>query len=90
MPRSGTTLCEQILASHSDVHGADELTDIPIAAARLDTANYRGRGSVSKGPLRIDPQALRDEGARYLRQLMRHSFGRQFTTPPVPTGSVPL
>ena len=66
MPRSGTTLCEQILASHSDVHGADELTDIPIAAARLDPANYRGRGSVSEGPLRIDAQALRDEGARYL------------------------
>jgi tetratricopeptide (TPR) repeat protein len=29
MPRSGTTLCEQILASHSQVFGADELEDIP-------------------------------------------------------------
>jgi len=28
MPRSGTTLCEQILASHSQIHGADELSDI--------------------------------------------------------------
>jgi tetratricopeptide (TPR) repeat protein len=28
MPRSGTTLCEQILASHSRIHGAGELTDI--------------------------------------------------------------
>ena len=25
MPRSGTTLCEQILSSHSKVHGAGEL-----------------------------------------------------------------
>ncbi len=66
MPRSGTTLCEQILASHSDVHGADELIDIPIAAARLDPANYRARGSESKGPLRIDHQVLRNEAMRYL------------------------
>ncbi|MFM9843035.1 MAG: sulfotransferase [Dongiaceae bacterium] len=66
MPRSGTTLCEQILASHSDVHGADELMDISIAASRLDPANYRGGGSETKGPLRIDHQALHNEAARYL------------------------
>src|SRR5262249_55914379 len=29
MPRSGTTLVEQILASHPQVHGAGELPDIP-------------------------------------------------------------
>lgn len=29
MPRSGTTLIEQILASHNDVHGAGELTFFP-------------------------------------------------------------
>jgi tetratricopeptide (TPR) repeat protein len=28
MPRSGTTLCEQILASHSRIFGADELPDM--------------------------------------------------------------
>ncbi len=66
MPRSGTTLCEQILASHSDVHGADELMDVSIAAARLDPANYRGRGSESADLLRIDHQALRNESTRYL------------------------
>lgn len=27
MPRSGTTLTEQIIASHPDVHGAGELGD---------------------------------------------------------------
>ena len=30
MPRSGTTLAEQILASHSQVEGAGELTDLPL------------------------------------------------------------
>lgn len=30
MPRSGTTLVEQILASHPQIHGAGELMDLPI------------------------------------------------------------
>lgn len=33
MPRSGTTLVEQILASHSQVEGAGELSDIPQVLA---------------------------------------------------------
>ncbi len=35
MPRSGTTLVEQIIASHPQVFGADELTHIPTMAAGL-------------------------------------------------------
>jgi tetratricopeptide (TPR) repeat protein len=35
MPRSGTTLVEQILSSHSDVVGAGELDDVASIAARL-------------------------------------------------------
>jgi Flp pilus assembly protein TadD len=35
MPRSGTTLTEQILASHPKVFGAGELDHLPQAAARL-------------------------------------------------------
>ncbi len=35
MPRSGTTLVEQVLASHSEVHGAGELNDIARMVSRL-------------------------------------------------------
>lgn len=35
MPRSGTTLVEQIAASHSQVHGAGELRDIPTITQAL-------------------------------------------------------
>jgi hypothetical protein len=35
MPRSGTSLVEQIAASHSRVFGAGELMDIPLIRARL-------------------------------------------------------
>ena len=36
MPRSGTTLVEQILGSHPDVHGAGELGNMDVLAAGLD------------------------------------------------------
>lgn len=35
MPRSGTTLIEQVLASHQDVYGADELPHFADGVARL-------------------------------------------------------
>jgi Flp pilus assembly protein TadD len=38
MPRSGTTLCEQILASHSKVHGGGELESIRAVARLLPAA----------------------------------------------------
>jgi tetratricopeptide (TPR) repeat protein len=41
MPRSGTSLVEQIAASHSQVFGAGELTDIGELAARLRDASPR-------------------------------------------------
>ena len=37
LPRTGTTLVEQILSSHPDVYGADERPEIPALAASLNT-----------------------------------------------------
>jgi Flp pilus assembly protein TadD len=44
MMRSGTTLVEQILASHPQVHGAGELPDIEILISRLEVRD-EGRGT---------------------------------------------
>jgi tetratricopeptide (TPR) repeat protein len=41
LPRSGSTLIEQILASHSQVEGTTELSDIATLAARVGLANMR-------------------------------------------------
>jgi hypothetical protein len=38
MPRSGTTLCEQILASHPQLHGAGELSDLSDLAVTCANA----------------------------------------------------
>jgi hypothetical protein len=43
MPRSGTTLIEQILASHPDVHGAGELTDFSRLANQMLDAKGKPR-----------------------------------------------
>jgi tetratricopeptide (TPR) repeat protein len=50
MPRSGTTLVEQILASHPDVHGAGELQCLPDLVAGL--SNFPQ--AVRAGPQSLD------------------------------------
>lgn len=44
MPRAGSTLVEQILASHPAVEGTSELPDIPLLIQRLLAARWRDRG----------------------------------------------
>ncbi|RKE35761.1 TPR repeat protein [Paraburkholderia sp. BL23I1N1] len=60
MPRSGSTLIEQILASHPHVFGAGERTEFGEALV-----NCIGRDS--DDPLRIDIEALQGVGAAQLR-----------------------
>ena len=48
MPRSGTTLVEQIISSHHNVHGAGELTNLPDIIAPIAT-NHLNQG-VNKLP----------------------------------------
>jgi tetratricopeptide (TPR) repeat protein len=42
MPRAGSTLVEQILASHPAIEGTAELPDIPAIARRLDGRKQKG------------------------------------------------
>lgn len=67
LPRSGSTLIEQILASHSQVEGTMELPDIPRIARELA---LRGR-SDEKSPYpdclaTLEPDELRLLGEQYL------------------------
>ena len=71
MPRAGSTLLEQILASHSAVEGTMELPDI-ISMARDLAAQAQARGSVSSPypALLADLTAAecRELGERYIAQ----------------------
>ncbi len=61
MPRSGTTLVEQILASHPQVYGAGELGDFETAVARI--------GGPGGPPADVGGAELRQIGERYLERV---------------------
>ena len=60
MPRAGSTLVEQILASHSMVEGTSELPDMPAIAKSI--AGY------PTGALELDEAGRRGLGEEYLRR----------------------
>ena len=71
MPRSGTTLCEQILASHSQVFGADELPDIGriAAALRSQFAKQTGHASNEAYATHLTADIVRSIAERHLGRL---------------------
>lgn len=70
MPRSGTTLTEQILASHPDVYGAGELSLVP-RITRLMPAVI-GRRVVYPAAMRfMQPENMESAGRYYLERLAR-------------------
>lgn len=81
MPRSGTTLVEQILASHSQVEGAGELPDLPMVLA--EESRFRGKPF----PAWVAEMAPRDWkrlGDRYLERTAYWRNRRPFFTDKLP------
>ena len=67
LPRAGSTLLEQILASHSLVEGTMELPDIPQIARELAAGNGRGdEGTFFQAVATLTSAELRTLGERYL------------------------
>lgn len=69
MPRAGSTLIEQILASHPAVEGTMELPDIPALARRLGARKLRSQDSAYPECLaELEPAELRALGEEYLER----------------------
>ncbi len=68
MPRSGTTLVEQILSSHPLVHGAGELVDFDKATGSVMGAGSRP-GKYRQSIPALDTHTLRRLGENYLARL---------------------
>jgi len=79
MPRSGTTLTEQIIASHPEVHGAGELPDLTAIAKRLIAGT-----TYPDNMLLLDPARLTDWGAEYVAGLQRRAPDNQRITDKMP------
>lgn len=78
MPRSGTSLTEQILASHSAVHAAGELETV------RQLAWYAVGGRFPGGLEKLDPPAWRLLGQRYLDSVAAGADGRRFVVDKMP------
>ena len=73
MPRSGTTLVEQIICSHSEVMGAGELA----------FASQFG-SQIALGQCQADEAALLDFRVKYLAALKKRSGGSRYVTDKMP------
>ena len=82
MPRSGTTLIEQILASHPAVHGGGELGDFSRLTAALPGA---GRGfRYPEDILALTADARRGLGEAYMQALRARAPGAERITDKMP------
>ena len=80
LPRSGSTLVEQILASHSQVEGTQELPDIITLARRLGgRARKASEGRYPEALAELTAADLRALGEEYLARAAPHrKLGRPF------------
>ncbi len=83
MPRSGTTLVEQILSTHSDVYGAGELGDM-VWLVR----GYRGDDypldKIRREAINFLPDDLADMADRYRSHLDKVSAGERYVVDKLP------
>ncbi|MBF0621594.1 MAG: sulfotransferase [Magnetococcales bacterium] len=70
MPRSGTSLVEQILASHDDAYGAGELRDIRQMVASLRD-KLGGKNQYPQNLRDADMTALMSMGSQYLERVVQ-------------------
>lgn len=79
MLRSGTTLVEQILASHSDVYGAGELTTLAS-----EIVNLLGTAKLVEGIASMDDGSLKKLGEAYTGLIREKSEEARFITDKLP------
>lgn len=68
LPRAGSTLLEQILASHSQVEGTMELPDVPGIARSFIRAADRGASKYPQALAHLSAAESRALGEQYLQQ----------------------
>jgi tetratricopeptide (TPR) repeat protein len=78
LPRSGTTLAEQILSSHLDVVAGDELTDLPMVCGELLQSLDNKKAFPQWAP-DLSPQQWLQIGERYRKSTQSLQSKRFFT-----------
>ncbi len=83
LPRSGSTLIEQILASHSQVDGTHELPELPRLVGSISRQRLGGKNYPLGLPDMLPEQYL-ELGRRYLESSLRYRGDRPFFTDKMP------
>jgi tetratricopeptide (TPR) repeat protein len=79
LPRSGSTLIEQILASHSQVEGTQELPDIPRIVRQLQGPGADAYNPCYPGVLEnLGPEEFHELGKRYLSDTRPYRGSKPF------------
>lgn len=87
LPRSGSTLIEQILSSHSMVEGTMELPDIIMMAKSIGGGKVRG-GAYPSALAQLRPDEIRALGAEYIgRTRVQRKTRRPFFIDKMPNNS---
>ena len=82
MPRSGTTLVEQILCSHPDIDAANELEAVPRLFSKL--FEMTGTRTPADALAKADPTQLSELGETYLEELRGHAAGGRHVVDKLP------
>ncbi|MBC8284603.1 MAG: tetratricopeptide repeat protein [Nitrospinae bacterium] len=85
MPRSGTSLVEQILASHPDVHGSGELDYLSEMCAEM---NQQGKNTFPECFLDLAPERHIELGREYVEKLRRESKTERLITDKMPNNFI--
>lgn len=83
LPRSGSTLIEQILASHEQVEGTHELPDLPRIIMEINKQRPHGE-SYPEALKYFSADELTQLGSQYLESTLRHRTGMPFFTDKMP------
>ncbi len=77
LPRSGSTLIEQILASHTEVEGTKELPDLPLLTRKLTKSRPRGV-QYPEAVKDMSAEELVAYGEDYLKTTKRYRSNKPF------------
>ncbi len=85
MPRSGTSLVEQILASHSQVYGAGELSYLPdLVEQKLEKLAKSAYPQAMLALQEMDEETADELAILYLHQLRARSADKKYITDKLP------
>jgi tetratricopeptide (TPR) repeat protein len=85
LPRSGSTLIEQILASHSSIEGTMELVNLPNLLRRIRIDGGRRKNAYPRSMAGFSTGELSAYGLRYLDGTAMYRRGKPFFIDKMPT-----